>query len=254
MTKKKERSSAYPALPLDEAIKSLSELSRNLGSGPYSREVAAQAMGYKGVSGASARKIAALVHFGLLEKGGSTYKQSVLGKRILFPQSELEKEEAQREAFRQPKLYLKLIERYGEKSLPQMLQNILIQEFAITPPAAREAARVFRSSAEAVGMLKNGVLASVSQQSPVPRPEEEKIITDVTASEKVASFPESKNIAVNLPSGIIVIFPSKMSYKVGQGKFAGLLDELEAASGETITKPDSDSESEEKKEGDQLSL
>lgn len=154
---KRERSVAYPALSLDRAIESSSELRTKLGKGPYGREDAAVALGHKGVSGASATKIASLVHFGLLTRNGNTYSQSELGERINHPLSDYDRTEAILEVMKTPKLYKDLFDQFTGQAIPTQLANILVRK-GVSSKVAQTVADDFKSSAEFSGCLKNGVL------------------------------------------------------------------------------------------------
>ena len=87
--KKRERSVAYPGIPLEEAVAAALSLRTALGKAAFSREDAANALGYKGVSGASSVKVASLVHYGILNRTGNTYVLSELSERISHPPSEV---------------------------------------------------------------------------------------------------------------------------------------------------------------------
>ena len=65
---KRERSTSYPSISLERAINFVEKMRKTVGPGPYDRQIALEGLGYAGVSGASASKIASLIHFGLLEK------------------------------------------------------------------------------------------------------------------------------------------------------------------------------------------
>src|SRR5688572_772037 len=108
LKKPKNRSTAYPGVNLEEAIDAAKTLRNNLGSGPYSRDSAAVALGYGGVNGASSTKIAACAHFGLLVREGNVYKQSELADQILVATSDDERQAGIRVAFTKPALYKKL--------------------------------------------------------------------------------------------------------------------------------------------------
>ncbi len=64
----KQRSAAYPAINLEEAIKYSQALLLTYPTQVFSREAAAVEMGYKTLSGPAAGKIAALTHFGLTDR------------------------------------------------------------------------------------------------------------------------------------------------------------------------------------------
>ena len=157
-----ERSSPYPSSNLETAIEDVATLRERLGKGPYSREEAAQALGYKGVNGISASRIASCGYFGLLSRSGSTYSMSELAERILNYTSNEEKNKAIVEACETPALYNKLLQSYAEQALPQMLENILSRNYGISSKAAETAARVFRESATFAGRLENGVIRTDS--------------------------------------------------------------------------------------------
>lgn len=158
--KKQQRSTAYPSISLESALEATALLREKLGQGPYSRESAANAWGNK-LTGASAMKIATLVHFGLLRREGNAYYQSDLATKILIYTNEAEKLEGMREAVQQPKLYKQLIENFKGQALPTMLESILIRQFGITERVSKEAASVFRKSLEHAQLLKNGVVMDV---------------------------------------------------------------------------------------------
>lgn len=159
--KKRERSAAYPACSLNTSLDDITNLKERLGKGPYSREEAAKALGYSGINGISAGRIAACVHYGLLARTGSTYSISELASRILSPTSESEKQLAIAEAFQSPALYNKLVQTYTGQALPTMLSNILSRNYGIADRAAENAARTFKESAEFAGMLHNGVITQL---------------------------------------------------------------------------------------------
>ncbi|MEX0651891.1 MAG: hypothetical protein WD153_00290 [Candidatus Paceibacterota bacterium] len=153
----KDRSVAYPGVPLNEAIDFTAKLRDALGKGPYSRDEAARALGHSKLTGPASRKVAALVHYGLLERSGNTYSQSQLSQDILKPMSDELKNEAIRKAAVRPKLFQKLCQRFGGQALPSMLQNILIRE-RVSEGAANDVVRIFTETMKFAELLVNGVL------------------------------------------------------------------------------------------------
>ncbi|MFA6017382.1 MAG: hypothetical protein WC744_04825 [Patescibacteria group bacterium] len=230
ITKKRIRSNAYPAIGLEEAIQSVDELRKNLGQGPYSRLSAAQALGYKSVSGASATKIAALVHFGLLIRIIDTYRQSPLSDRILIPTGDKDKQEAVIESLKTPKLYSKLINDLQGKSLPSMLPNMLYHSFKINERVTKEVANNFINSIEFVGILKNGVINDIKNEINTQSQ------TTIKTPSQIPSRPvfvgqkineTGGGMSIPLNSGIIVYFPDRLVRKVANGIFADTLKTLE---------------------------
>lgn len=154
-----ERGIKYPADNLESAIDLLSRVKNSLGYGGASREILAEALGYRGISGTSARKIGSLTHYDLVERvGNGAYRISDLGRRILVPTSDSEKQEAIAEAAKRPALFSALFQKYEDRSLPTLLPNILTREHGVASSAAEQAANTFRETAEYAGLLRRGVL------------------------------------------------------------------------------------------------
>lgn len=163
--KLKERSVAYPALTLENSIALVSKLRSGLGKGPYSREEAIKALGYSGVSGASARAVASLVHYGLLDRSGNTYSQSELTQEILYSTDETgdAKKRAILKAAQSPKLFEKIIEKFSNQSIPSLLENILIKE-GVSSNSAKEVATVLKETFLFSGILVNGVIVALPEK------------------------------------------------------------------------------------------
>lgn len=235
--KTRNRSAAYPAVDLEQAVQATIDLNKNLGEGLYSRPAAAEALGYAGVSGTSASKIASLVHFNLLNRQGDAYSLSELAKRIISPVSDEERAEAIAVAAGSPRLYSSLITEYSGKSLPVMLDNILFRNYRINNKVTKEVAKNFRKSLEFAGLLTNGVVKNLNYSEPHLQTQE--IVRQIGLRDSESSTEEalSNNYqTIHLPSGVVVQFPLDMAYQVALGTFAKDLRSLnETASG--ITKP-----------------
>lgn len=231
------RSSAYPAISLDEAIELAGTLRRQLGKGPYDRGSAAKAIGYSGVNGASAKKIAALSHFGLLTRSGNTYSQSVLADSILLSTSEQEKRNSIAQASKTPKLYKSLIEKYNGLGLPVLLENIIVREYKISEKVANQVAKDFKKSIEFSGLLQNGVV--VKDIGEGENFSQETISEDYKDRRKESdkgSGSEKNNYPVDLPSGITITFPVEVSYEVVTGEFGEQIKQLESKAQEILGK------------------
>jgi hypothetical protein len=159
LKQKEERGPKAPGLNLPTAVELLPQVRDGVGMGRASRETVARALGYNSLNGRSNRVIAALTHFGLLDRVGAAALQvSELGKKVLLPQTETEAREALAEAVQRPSLYQKLFARFAGHGLPSLLPNILSREFGVLPNYGEEVARTFRESVEHAGLLRNGVL------------------------------------------------------------------------------------------------
>lgn len=151
---KGQRSRAYPLLSLAEAGEVSRRIRSELGAGEASRETLGGMLGYTSTSGGlAARKIASLVHFGLLERAGGRYQLSRLGERLATTEG-AEQRAARMEAFLHPRLFRGLVERFEPQGrLPRDLAKILSRDFEISAAAAEPAAEVFRNSAVTAGVL-----------------------------------------------------------------------------------------------------
>ena len=238
--KTRKRSASYPAFSLQEVIEATKSLKEKLGDGPYSREHMATALGYKGVTGSSGMKIASCVHFGLLERNGNTYSQSELASRYFNYLSDDERTQILIEAFSRPALYQKLIEEYGSKSLPQMLESIFVRNHGIQENAARGAVANFRESAEFVGALKNGVLnveVSVGEGQPVAGANHMASKAYSAASvqnvgqtaHNIVDTVNGDHLSVRLPSGLVLSYAQELAPAFAFGIFGQKLMELDTA-------------------------
>lgn len=160
--KSKERSVAYPGIALKEAIELAVTVFEKLGRGPYSRHEVAKALGHPNMTGPAARKVAALAHFGLLERVGSSYNQTELAQDILRPSSDDEKAAAVIRAARKPRLFDKLLQRYRGQALPTMLPNILRKDGIKGDAAAQHVARIFDETMRYASILVNGIIVDSS--------------------------------------------------------------------------------------------
>lgn len=243
--KAKKRSTSYPAFSIQEIIEATKSLKEHLGDGPYSRDSMAIALGYKGITGSSAMKIASCVHFGLLDRNGNTYSQSELANHIFNFISEEERTNSLLIAFGKPALYQKLIAEYSGKSLPLMLESILIRNYGIQENAVKSAVSTFRESAEYVGVLKNGVLTmSIEQEGELPvQPNSQAPTPSHSASTQTHSQPNGHTAAapsgflsVNLPSGLVVSYSQDLASAFAFGIFGKELMELDRVVTEHIQK------------------
>ncbi len=217
----KVRSSSYPYVGLEHAIKLCEDLRRAVGKGPYSRDSASRGIGHESLSGPAAAKIAALVYFGLLDRHGNTYSVSPLADRIQFPVDEDDKISAIKEAVQKPKLYKQLIEKYKNQSLPTLLDNILTREFGIYEKKARGVSKNFKRSLEYAEMLNNGVITDQLGSGVVLSSEETRpplSVLNSTRENVVLSRQSSEYF--ELPTGIKILFPEHLKYYVALGSFS----------------------------------
>lgn len=231
---KRERSAAYPAISIDQAIDFSIILEKSFGKTPFSREGAVQAMGYKAVTGTSGSRVAALVHYGLVQRDGNSYQNSNLTIRIVRPIDDADKKEAIQEAVKSPKLFDSLIKAYVGQALPSALDNILIHRYKITKNVAKDVANTFRRSLESSGLLQNGIVTDMVKNEAVVVQELPVNLNNTLPLQSVAraasSMSEMKDMQkIVLPSGIVIFYPEKLSYSFAVGEFGQQIKALEDA-------------------------
>jgi hypothetical protein len=166
------RSRAYPAIDLQEALEMLQKVTYGLGWGEHDRDAIAQALGYSsGSSGAAIRKIAALAHYGALQRKQGSYSPTLLARTLLDPKSKAELQVALQKAFLNPALFREIVEAYlPDGKVPRLLAHTL-RIHRIASNAAEEVARVFMASAQFAGILAaDGVFEASYLESTGNRP------------------------------------------------------------------------------------
>ena len=195
---KRERSKAYPFIALNEAITLVEQIRESIGRGPYIREDIIESLGYNSKSGSIARKVAALVHYGLLKREGSDYEISELTTRILTPRDDDECKKSIIEAFESVDLFIELISRYSSDGrIPAQLENRLVRDHGISNSAKTQAADTFRSSAEFAGIISTeGIFISETKEQKNNDVKENSLNSNTDANE-TKGIQKSSNFSKN---------------------------------------------------------
>ena len=227
---KKERSTAYPAHDLEESIDAVCTLHNKLGKGPFDRDSAAKALGYKGVSGASAVKISACAQFGLLMRSGNAYYISDLARKIITPVSEDERLTAILEAVKTPSLYSSLVSEYSGRALPTMLDNVLSRNYGIIEKSTKKAVETFRSSLEYADLLKNGVVQSETSTLQEKRRDIDSSIAASTLRNDGGPVTPVDAMELDLPGvDAKLILSKKYTFALSMGELANEIKDLRNA-------------------------
>ncbi|GEM_PF-1683636 len=237
------RSTAYPGITLEKAIEATKLLRDNLGLGPYSRDSAATALGYKAVSGASIQKISACVQFGLLTRKSNAYSQSELADKMFRFISEEERVQAIKEAVQRPTLYAKLISEFSGRALPKMLDNVLVRNYGITERVAKDVANVFEKSVQFAGLLQNGIItaddsampeeqaesdgSSIDSDEPVTLTRPDADVGRVTPPQPPAPAIPAGYLTIAIPdTDVKILFPMTYAYDLSIGSFKSGIEAL----------------------------
>lgn len=182
--KKRERSKAYPGANLETCAGYVAAIKKSLGKGVHDRDSLAKAMGFDKATGAVNPKIAALVHFGWLDRAEGGYQLSVNAQKITDFINEAEKKQELRLAFCRPTLYQEILAKFeSEKQIPTQLATHLHRFHGITDSASSSAAEIFVESGRFAGWLdaENKILSEDGSSNPPPATQEE------VADDKISS-------------------------------------------------------------------
>ncbi|HMJ70849.1 MAG TPA: hypothetical protein VK508_18230 [Cyclobacteriaceae bacterium] len=150
-----ERSAAYPAITLEDAIQYAVIVAKNFPGGKdFDRGDIQAILDKTGVN----RDVAACVHYGLFAKREKKYYVTDVLKKIQYPINEPERIKTLKTCFNTPKLFKDLIEKFDGQPLPTELKVHLVRFHAIAERAADHAANVFIHSGEYCHAIKDGIL------------------------------------------------------------------------------------------------
>jgi hypothetical protein len=173
---RRERSKGYPGANLEDCAEYVRLIKVNLGKGVHDRDSLAKAMGYDKASGAVNPKIAALVHFGFLQRAPGGYELTPNAARITDPLNEEEKKDELHAAFIRPTLYQELLKKFAaEGQIPVQLATHLHRFHGITTASSDSAAHIFLESGRYASVLdgEGKIVAGRSPTTPsAPSPAE----------------------------------------------------------------------------------
>jgi hypothetical protein len=133
------RSPGYPNISLMDAIDLISKIFYKVRRNPLDREAAVREMGYSGLTGASAKALSNLSHYGLIDNTGKgMIRVSELAVSILHPKDDAEKRAALYKAAFTPELFFDIRLAYPDGYVSaQVLESFLrregFAEIAIVP-------------------------------------------------------------------------------------------------------------------------
>jgi hypothetical protein len=178
---KKERSRSFPVLDLGTAYEVLVRRLAGLGTSKVERDALAEILGYSSAGGGiAARKISALVQYGMLDYRDGLYELSSRAHRLQsFKVGTGDFLAAVRVALEKPALFRSILSRYRSVGrIPEDLAQVLTDHYGITARASEEAETVFVRSAmfaevlDAEGRFREiGESPVSSSVEPLPSPQ-----------------------------------------------------------------------------------
>lgn len=141
----KMRSPNYPALSLTQAVQAADKLWKAEKRTPVSHETAAQALGFKSLSGPARVSIGALRQYGFIEKADKGQVRLSGAAIAALHGNPDEKQTALRRAALTPALFKELAEHYGDAS-DGAIRSYLITKKQFAEDGAKKAAKAFRDT------------------------------------------------------------------------------------------------------------
>lgn len=128
--KSRTRSPRYPSLSLEEAVVTIKKIHDLERTNPVDRTVAAQALGYSGISGRSATVLGSLVQYGFLQSAGkSEVRVTPRAVEVLYPDSPRSRAAALRAAAEEPELFQSIVVRFEDgRPSENALRSYLVKE------------------------------------------------------------------------------------------------------------------------------
>jgi hypothetical protein len=143
----KMRSPNYPAVGLSECLERVRRLWAMEKKTPVNYAVAAEAIGYGGLSGPSRTVLASMKKYGLVDSDDKTVRVSDLALRILHPAGEHEQLSALQEAALKPDLFRQLFDTMKDAS-NGALKSHLITKLSFSEVGARQLIKSYRDTIE----------------------------------------------------------------------------------------------------------
>ena len=138
------RSPSYPNTALPAAIEQVRKIEAQYRLSPVDREVAAKVLGYSGLNGPSNKALAALAHYGLVERAGKgEMRVTARAQALLHPDNEEERRQQLREAALAPKLFRELQDRWPNMIPPEEGVVSHLSRKGFNQNSLRPAARAF---------------------------------------------------------------------------------------------------------------
>jgi hypothetical protein len=154
-TTERERSAAYPGVSLEESFKFTLDVLKHFPTKDRIINRADIATVLETSESTVLRDVSACVQFGFFIKLKEGYQISKLFRDIKDPLNDNERRKLFVTAFKSPKLYQQLIEKFDGHAVPEELKVHLIRFFGIAEKAAPSAAEIFIESAKFCGVLSD---------------------------------------------------------------------------------------------------
>lgn len=160
-----ERGPRYPTMALQEAISRAKEIYAREHMSPLTAAVAAEGMGYKGISGTSLRAIASLRQYGLLEGRGDEVRLSKDAQTLIIDDATSDEyQSALRRVILNPPMFSELYNQFPNMGSARNIA-IYLQKRGFKPDAAAITAKNFK---DALALVNSGPGEYIADEADAP--------------------------------------------------------------------------------------
>lgn len=138
------RSPSYPSMSLADAVEAVRKVEAQYRTAPIDRTDGAKIIGYSSLSGPANKALAALAHYGLVERAGKgEMRVTDRARAILYPSSQQEKLDNLRWAAVEPNLFRELQDRFPDMTPPEDGVVTYLNRQGFNKSAIRPAAKAY---------------------------------------------------------------------------------------------------------------
>jgi hypothetical protein len=189
------RSPRYPSLSLVDAIERAKLIFEKERTSPATRVVIARALGYAGISGASAVVIGSLRQYGLLIGHGESLRLSDLAVALIHaPMSSSEYLAAVRTAAQAPSLFAEIATHFGGNVPSDENLKYFLLKRAFSPEASVVAARAFKETIAFVAACEVQRNRDNADQVQSDLPSVAEGLPESAAGSKIISRPDQRGV------------------------------------------------------------
>lgn len=146
--RERTRSPRFPSQSLNDSLRHVQMIYEGVHRSPIDAETAFRLMGFSGKTGTSAKALASLRQYGLIEGIGENTRVTDLAMAILEPESSLERSRSIYRASRSPDVFDAVLSRFDQRlpSVDEPIRAFLIRELGFQKNSADDLIQTLRES------------------------------------------------------------------------------------------------------------
>lgn len=216
--KPRERSKEYPQYDLNTCIQITEEINSKLGNRFSSLTQIAKAIG--NVETRASTKLSSCRQFGLVElRKKEGYKPTEAFYKATRGRTEQDKKDALIQCLKTPTIYGDFISKHNGEPIPSDLPSIFYWDYKITEGAKNEAAEIFRTCLDQLGLIKDGKLNLTSANEE----QEEEIVKEEVKIDEIKKDKETPIVNDGVQKIIPPAGKKSADIKIGVGRFVTVI-------------------------------